>query len=56
MAYVHTPEFRYCGECDLQQEVVDEDITDGGPPDPRTFHVIYLECGHTIEQEVKARV
>jgi hypothetical protein len=50
------PEFRYCADCDLQQPVVDEDETDGGPPDPRTFHIVYLECGHTIEHVVRTRV
>lgn len=47
-------EFRYCPECDLQHPVVDEDTTDGGDPDPRTFHIVYLECGHSIETLVRA--
>lgn len=51
-----TPEFRYCPECDLQQQVMDEDVTDGGDPDPRWFHIIYLECGHTLERQVRALV
>jgi hypothetical protein len=50
------PEFRYCETCDVQQEVMDEETTDGGDPDPRWFHVIYLDCGHNIVTQVKAQV
>jgi hypothetical protein len=52
----HSPPWRYCSECDLQHPVVDQDTTDNGDIDPRTFHVIYLECGHTIETLVRTTV
>jgi hypothetical protein len=42
-------DFYYCSECGVQQPSEDEFDTDNGDVDPRTFHVIALECGHSID-------
>lgn len=50
-------DFRYCEQCDLQQPVEDESIEQehGGHPNPRTFKVVWLGCGHTIETQILER-
>lgn len=47
------PEFRYCTECDVQQQVEDDFVTDNGDVDPRDWRVVVLSCGHSIETLVK---
>lgn len=47
-------DLRFCGECDIAMEVVDEfDDSIGYEEQERAVHVVALDCGHDIVTEVR---